>query len=342
MSKILVTGGTGFVAGHVILQLLAAGHEVRATLRSPARETEIRTALSGAGMDAGPRLSFAVADLQADDGWSAAATGCDYVHHVASPFPATMPDRADDLIRPARDGTRRVLRAARAAGVRRVIMTSSFAAVGYGHPPRHTPFDETDWTNTQAGGLNAYVKSKTLAERAAWDFVAQTDGAPELCVVNPVGIFGPALGPALSSSIRIVRLMLTGAMPRCPRLYFGAVDVRDVADLHLRAMTHPQAAGERFIAVSGNCISLLDLARMLRRHLGAAAARVPDAEAPDWLLRLAALWNRDARRVLPDLGKIRNASSVKAQRLLGWQPRSAEEAVTSAAESLQRLGLLAA
>lgn len=340
MSKILVTGGTGFVAGHVILQLLAAGHEVRTTLRNPARETEIRAALAGAGMDAGARLSCAVANLQADDGWAAAMDGCDFVHHVASPFPATAPDREEDLIVPARDGTLRVLRAAAAAGVRRVVMTSSFAAVGYGHSPRQAPFDETDWTNLQADGLSAYTKSKTLAERAAWDFAARCPTGPELCVVNPVGIFGPALGPALSSSVRIIRVMLTGAMPRCPRLYFGAVDVRDVADLHLRAMTHPAAAGERFLAVSGNCISLLYMARMLRHRLGAAAARVPDAEAPDWLLRLVALWNRDARRVLPDLGKIRNSTSAKAQRMLGWQPRPAEEAVIAAAQSLQHLGLL--
>jgi nucleoside-diphosphate-sugar epimerase len=340
MTSVLVTGGSGFVGSHCIAQLLAAGHTVRTTVRSEKRQGDVLAMLRAAGADPGDRLSFAVADLQKDAGWSDAVAGCEHVLHVASPFPATLPKDEDELIVPAREGTLRVLRAARDAGVKRVVLTSSFAAIGYGHPPQSTPFDETTWTEPEGEDVRAYVKSKTVAERAAWTFVADEGRALELSVVNPVVIFGPALGPETSTSVLIVQRMMDGAIPGCPRLHFGVVDVRDVADLHLRAMTHPAAKGERFLAIAGDFMSMLEIARALRRRMGAAARRVPTFELPNWLLRIAALRDPMAEQILPELGKRKNATSAKATRVLGWTPRSNEEAIVATADSLIRLGLL--
>jgi nucleoside-diphosphate-sugar epimerase len=229
-----------------------------------------------------------------------------------------------------------VLRAARAAGVKRVVLTSSFAAIGYGHPPDSGPFDETWWSNVE-GAIPAYVKSKTLAERAAWDFVGRHGGL-ELSVVNPVFVLGPVLGPDLSASIEVIRRMMVGGMPGVPRLCFGVVDVRDVAELHLRAMTHPSAAGERFLCGAGDFVSLIEIARTLREALG--AARVPTRELPDWLLRGAALFSRSVREILPEVGKRKNGSNAKARRLLDWTPRSNEECIVATGESLSSQGLV--
>jgi dihydroflavonol-4-reductase len=262
------------------------------------------------------------------------------VLHVASPFPPSVPKHEDELIVPAREGTLRVLRAARDAGVKRVVLTSSFAAVGYGHPPQQRPFDESSWTDPQGDDVLPYVKSKTLAERAAWDFMAKEGGDLELAVVNPVGVFGPVLGPDYSTSILLVQRLMDGAMPGLPRLYFGVVDVRDVADLHLRAMTHPAARGERFLAVAGDFMSVRDIAGVLKSRLGASAKRVPGWQLPNWLVRLAALRDPAVRQILPELGKVKNATNEKAKRLLGWAPRSREEAIVATAESLVRLELL--
>ena len=245
--------------------------------------------LKQGGADAGDRLSFYAADLESDAGWREAVAGCDYVLHVASPFPAAVPKHEDELIVPAREGALRVLRAARDAGVKRVVLTSSFAAVGYGHAPQSAPFTETNWTNPAGRDVSAYVKSKTLAERAAWDFIAKEDGALELSVVNPVGVFGPVLGPDYSTSILIVQRLMDGAMPGCPQLVFGIVDVRDVADLHLRAMTNPAAKGERFLAVAGDFMSIRDIALVLKERMGAAGRRVPTRLLPNWLVRVAAV-----------------------------------------------------
>jgi dihydroflavonol-4-reductase len=336
MSQVLVTGGSGFIGVHCILDLLGAGYHVRTTVRRRERATEVLAMLRAGGAEPGDRLSFEVADLEQDAGWAAAAAGCDYVLHVASPFPWGTPRRAEELVVPARDGTLRVLRAARDAGVRRVVLTSSFAAIGYGQTPRARAFDESDWTDPDRAA-SFYVKSKTVAERAAWDFIAREGAGLELSVVNPVAVFGPALGPDLSSSVRLIKAILSGGMPLLPRLWFGVVDVRDVADLHRRALLEPAARGERFLAVAGESLSLEDIARTLKTRLGAAAARVSTREAPDWLLRLTALAVPAVRQILPELGKIKQASAAKARRLLGWQPRSNEEAILATAESLSRL-----
>lgn len=342
MSKVLVTGGSGFIGSQAVLQLLAAGHTVRATLRSLGREAELRSLLERAGAEAGDRLSFAEADLCQNAGWAEAVAGCEFVLHIASPFPLGKVEHEDDLVIPAREGCLRVLRASRDAGVKRVVLTSSFAAIGYGHAAQAAPFTEASWTDLSAGDVQPYIKSKTLAERAAWDFMAREGGSLELAVVNPVGVFGPLLGPDLSSSISIVKSLLEGALPGCPKPYFGVVDVRDVVDLHLRAMAHPQAKGQRFLAVAGESLSMLDVAKMLRASLGPAAHRVPKRQFPNWVLRLAALRDPALRPMLPQLGKLRSASNEKAKRVLGWAPRSSQEAILATAESLLRLGLVMA
>jgi nucleoside-diphosphate-sugar epimerase len=342
MSTVLVTGGSGFIGSHAILQLINAGHQVRTSVRSLSREPDVRAMLKQGGSDPGDRLSFVAADLEKDEGWPAAVAGCDYVLHVASPFPASVPKHDDELIIPAREGALRVLRASRDAGVKRVVLTSSFAAIGYGHPPQSKPFDETDWTNPEEPGTTAYVKSKTIAERTAWDFISTEGGGLELSVVNPVAVFGPVLGPDYSTSVLIVQRMLDGAIPGCPKIRLGAVDVRDTVDLHIRAMTHPAAKGERFLAVAGDFMSILDIAKVLKEHMGASARRVPTRELPNWLVRLASLRDPAVKQILPELGKTKNATNAKALRVLGWSPRSNEESILSTAESLIKLGLVKA
>ena len=339
MATVLVTGGSGFIGSHAILQALAAGLDVRSSVRNLRREGELRALLRANGAHADAPLRFFAADLTGDAGWAEAVAGCDYVLHIASPFPAGIPKHEDELIVPARDGALRVLRAARDAGVKRVVLTSSFAAIGYGHPEQRAPFDETTWTNLDVS-VAAYTKSKTLAEREAWDFIAREGGGLELSVVNPVGVFGPVLGADYATSIQLVHRLMTGSMPGCPRLRFGVVDVRDVVDLHLRAMADPAANGERFLAVAGDFLRVQEMARVLKARLGDAARKVPTRELPDWLVKLVAMFDPTVRQIVPDLGKYKNASADKARRLLGWSPRSNQDALVATAESLLRLGLL--
>jgi nucleoside-diphosphate-sugar epimerase len=340
---VLVTGGSGFIGAHCILQLLEKGYRVRTTVRSLEKEPQVRAMLKEGGADdsnADDALSFAAADLMSDAGWAEAAAGCDSVLHVASPFPLGVPKHEDDIIVPAREGALRVLKAAREAGVKRVVLTSSFAAVGYGQEITGRPFTEENWTNPDAPDLTAYVKSKTLAERAAWDFVKAQGNDLELSVVNPVGVFGPVLGADFSTSIELVKRLMDGAMPGCPRLSFGVVDVRDVADLHLRAMTLPEAKGERFLAVAGDFMTIKEIADLLRERMPDAARRVPVRMLPDWVLRLVALFDGSVRQLVPELGKLKNATNEKARRMLGWEPRLREDAILATAESLVKYGLL--
>ena len=335
---VLVTGGTGFVASHCIVQLLNAGYQVRTTLRSLTREPDVRAMLKQGGVDAGERLSFVAADLSADAGWADAVAGCTYVLHGASPTPSGSQTREVDWIQPAVDGVLRVLHASRDANVRRVVLTSAFGAVGMGHDAQTRPFDETDWTNLQ-GKVAPYQKSKTLSERAAWEFIAKEGRGLELSAINPTAILGPALGADYSHSIRIVKQMMDG-LPGCPKINSGFVDVRDVADLHLRAMTNPAAKGERFIAIAGNSLWMLDVAQVLKRRMGRAAAKVPTRELPNWVIRVLALFNPAMKNLIPFLGVVMNATSQKATRLLGWSPRTHEEAIVATAESLLKLGLV--
>jgi dihydroflavonol-4-reductase len=340
MSTILVTGGSGFVGGHVILQLLEAGHDVRTTVRSLTKEQAVRDTLARAGAKTLDRLTFVAADLNQDAGWAEAVAGCDYVQHVASPFPLAQPRDENDLIRPAVDGTLRVLRAARDAGIKRVVLTSSFAAIGYGHGDQAAAYTEADWTNVDGPAVQPYMKSKTLAERAAWDFVEREGNGLELAVVNPVGIFGPVLNEDLSTSIEIIKRMLEGGLPGAPRLYFGVVDVRDVAGMQIKAMTAPEAKGERFLAVAGDPVSIYDMSVILQQGMGEKAAKAKLRQMPDWLIRVMALFNPLAREAAPRVGIRSAASNAKARELLGWQFRSNEEAIVASGESLIKLGIV--
>jgi nucleoside-diphosphate-sugar epimerase len=340
MSKVLVTGGSGFIGSHAIVQLLAAGHQVRTTVRDLKREGDVRTMLRNGGAEADSQVSFVATDLTRDAGWTEAVAGCEYVLHVASPLPPSIPKHEDELIVPARDGALRVLRAARDAGVKRVVLTSSFAAIGYGYKPQSKPFDETNWTHLDGDDVAPYTKSKTLAERAAWDFISKEGGGLELSVVNPVGVFGPVLGPDYSASILIVQRLMDGALPGSPKLSFGIVDVRDVVDLHIRAMTLAAAKGERFLAVAEDFLWMREIARILKSRMGSDARRVPTRELPNWMVRLASLRDPAIKLILPELGKRKNATNEKARRMLGWTPRSNEESLIATGESLVRLALL--
>ncbi|TMV85224.1 NAD-dependent epimerase/dehydratase family protein, partial [Thioclava sp. BHET1] len=233
------------------------------------------------------------------------------------------------------------LRAARDAGVRRVVLTSSFAAIGYGKGRRGT-FNETDWTDPTDPTLQPYQVSKTLAERAAWDFINREGSGMELATVAPVGILGPVLGREISTSIHMVKRMIEGRVPGCPDLWFGVVDVRDVADLHIRAMTDTAANGERFLATAGEFLQAIDMARTLKERLGSAAQAVPTRQLPNWLLRTVSLFDPEVRALLPELGKRKNATAAKAERLLGWAPRSPADTIVATAQSLARYGLLKA
>ncbi|MGK3203157.1 SDR family oxidoreductase [Amycolatopsis sp. MEPSY49] len=335
MAQVLVTGGSGYIGSFCVLALLADGHTVRTTVRDLKKESVVREMLRAGGAPENAKLTVLQADLQQDGGWREAVEGCDYVLHVASPTLTSLSQSDDDMVAPARDGVLRVLRAAREAGVKRVVLTSAFGAVGMGHPEKSRVFTEEDWSNVD-GGIAPYQKSKTLAEKAAWDFVAEHGGV-ELAVVNPVGVFGPVLGPDYSPSLGLLQRMLDGELPALPKFAMGYVDVRDVADLHLRAMTDPTAAGERFLAISGHSLWVRDIAAILRDRLGDRASKVPTRELPVWTARALARVNPGLRILRPQLGKNFDATSKKAQDLLGWSPRPIEDTIADTAESLLAL-----
>ncbi len=335
---VLVTGGSGYIGGWSVVALLERGYTVRATIRDLSREAAVRKAL-GTVTDPGDRLSFHAANLTSDDGWDAATQGCDYVLHVASPLGVPAPKDHQALIVPARDGAKRAISAAIRAGVKRVVMTSSVAATSPAYDAPDGVTDETTWTNADDLRMGAYTRSKTIAERAAWDLIGEAGGSTSLAVVNPALVLGPVMGADFSDSVQIVQRLLNGNMPGIPRLGFNIVDVRDVADLHLRAMTDPAAAGERFIA-AGEYAWMADIAEILRAELGPQAAKVPTRRAPDLLIRLAAIFDRDLATVTPGLSRRQEASGAKAQRVLGWKPRPMRETVLDCARSLIAAGLV--
>ncbi len=331
MKTVLVTGGSGFLGGWCVAELLRRGYRVRTTVRDLSRETEVRAKVA-AQVDAADRLSVHAADLQSDEGWERAVAGCDYVLHVASPFPSAQPKDPDELIVPAREGTLRVLRAALEAGVERVVLTSSVAAVRGGVKSAPAPLTEADWTDGDNAELQPYTRSKTLAERAAWDLVAERGETAKLAVVNPGAILGPVLGAESSTSLGIVERLLKG-MPGTPRIGFSVVDVRDVADLQIRAMTAPEAGGERFIAVA-RFQWMADIAAVLRERLGPAAAKVPKRGVPDFVVRGMGLFDPSVRAIAGQLGEKVELSSAKAESTLGWLPRPVEETIVDCARSL--------
>jgi dihydroflavonol-4-reductase len=331
---VLVTGGSGFLGGWCVIELLRRGYSVRTTVRSLSREAQVRAAV-GSEVDPGDRMTVLAADLTRDEGWAEAVRGCDYVLHVASPFPPKQPKDPDELIVPAREGTLRVLRAALDAGVKRVVVTSSVAAVrADGSEPR--PLDERDWTDPDSPGLTPYLRSKTIAERAAWDLVRERGEQDRLAVVNPGAILGPVLNDDLSYSLQAVQRLLKG-VPGAPRLGFSVVDVRDVADLEIRAMTAPEAGGERFIATT-QFLWMAEIAAVLRDRLGERASKAPTRTLPNVLVRGMALFDPGIRSVVGSLGKRTELSSEKARTSLEWSPRPVEDTIAETGDSLIRQG----
>lgn len=342
MPTVLVTGGSGFVAIHILRLLLnTTSHTVRTTVRSDAKKQVVLDMLHRAETSNIDKLSFYIADLTSDDGWQEAIQGCEYVVNPASPMFATS--NPDEMLKPAVDGCLRILRFSRDCGVKRLVYTSTCGAVYYGFPPTTQPYDESSFTNLESTEMSLYVRSKAMAEQAAWDFIKKEGENLEFSVVNPSGIFGPALGPDFSESLQLIKKLVDGSLPACPDLWFGVVDVRDVAELHLRAMEAPEAAGERFICTApGGAVSMLAIARELKEKLGTErGAKVPTRRLPNWVVWLMSFVNQQMADLLPLLGNIRNATPEKAKRLLGWEAKvSWKESVLSTAESLYEIGVV--
>ncbi len=332
---VLVSGGSGYIAGFLIRQLVAEGWEVHTTIRDLAREQTVRKLLA---VD-DSKLRFFAADLLDDAGWSDAMAGCSHVAHVASPVPLRGVKNANELIVPARDGALRALRAAKAAGAKRFVMTSSVAAIAYGRGRGVHNFTEADWTPPDYPGAQPYVRSKAIAERAARDWVAKEGGGIEYCSVNPSVVFGPVWSRDYSPSVAVLKRLLDGSLRACPDIGFGVVDVRDVADLHVRALKAPNMAGERFIA-SGPFLKVMEVADILRAQLGKEARKVTTRTMPDFLVRCAALFNPMAKMVVGELGSVRNMDASHAKAVLGWVPRPAEQSIVDAARSLIDLGIV--
>lgn len=332
---VLVSGGSGYIAGFLIRQLVAEGWMVHTTVRNLARESSVRKLLA---VD-DSQLRFFAADLNADAGWAEAMAGCSHVAHVASPLPAGVPKDPNELIVPARDGALRALRAAKAAGVRRFVMTSSVAAISYGRGRGVHHLTEADWTRLETPGITPYIQSKTIAERAARDWVAAEGGAIEFCTINPSVVLGPLWSSDYSASVIVIQRLLDGSMGGCPDIGFGVVDVRDVADLHVRALKAPGMAGERFIA-SGRFMKLREMADTLRAELGPQAHKVTQRNLPDWLVRLAAYFNPLARAAAGELGSVRHQDASHAKAVLGWATRPVEQSIADTARSLIELGIV--
>lgn len=333
---VLVTGGSGYVGGYCIIGLLQEGYVVRTTVRDLKREAEVRATLAKV-VDLGNRLSFHAANLSADTGWDEAVAGCDYVLHVASPAVAAQPKDPNELIVPARDGARRVISAAVRAGAKRVVMTSSTYATSQRIGSGDCVSDESTWTDLSDKRLSAYARSKVIAERTAWDLIKEQGGSTTLTAIIPALVLGPVLSGDFSDSVQVIERLLSGRVPGLPRLGFNIVDVRDIAEVHIRAMTAPGAAGQRFIA-SGQFAWMAELGALLRQKLGGEAAKVPTRKVPDFVLRLVALFDKELRSVTPSLGCKQDFTSAKAQNVLGWNPRPLQETVLDCARSLIATG----
>lgn len=331
----LVTGGSGYIAGFLIRQLIDNGWQVHTTVRSLKREAEVRGWLN---LD-NSKLQFFAADLENDAGRAEAMAGCSHVAHVASPFPLAVPKHADELVVPAREGVLRALRFAKAAGIGRFVLTSSMAAIAYGHGKGRDLYNEADWTNLDNPEVMPYPRSKTVAERAARDWIAAEGGDMEFASVNPAAVFGPLLSDDLSTSIEVVKQLLEGKVPMCPDIGFGTIDVRDVADLHYRALTAPRIRDERYVC-SGPFLKMIEVADILRANLGEQARKVPTRKMPDWLLKLFALVRPELKQLVAELGNVRGGDSSHAMKTLGWTMHTPEEAVLATAHSLLERGIV--
>ena len=335
---VLVTGGSGYLGGWCIVELMRRGYRVRTTVRNPTREREVHEAVASE-IDPAHRLTVHQADLLGDEHWDNIIEGCDYVLHVASPFPPKQPKDPDELIRPAREGTIRVLGKSLDHDVKRVVVTSSIAAIRLTKGAETRTLTEEDWTDPDSAELTPYVRSKTVAERAAWDLVQERGAEDRLAVVNPGAIIGPVLHDDISYSVQSVERLLKG-LPGVPRLGFNFVDVRDVADLEIRAMTTPEAGGRRFIAVT-KFLWMSETGEILRERLGDQASKVPTRTIPDLLVRGMALFDGGIRSIVGTLGKRTDLSSERAMGL-GWSPRPIDDTVAETGESLIRYGVVTA
>lgn len=338
IKTVLVTGGTGFLGGHTIVRLLQKGYKVRTTIRSMHKKNAVIGMLKNGGITSFGNLEFIEADLTRDDNWAEAVKGCAYVLHLASPFPTGEPKDENELIIPAKEGTLRVLQAAKDAGVKRVVMTSSFGAIGYSIDPKNHIFSEEDWTDTAVKNT-AYIKSKTFAELAAWDFIKNNGDSLELTVINPVGMFGPVLSNDFSSSIQMIAKLITGKMPATPKLSFGIVDVRDVAELHIKAMTNPMAKGQRFLAYSATT-TLPEIAKLLHSQQTKFSKNVPTKVLPDWIVKILAYFIPELKQVASQLGKLKTISNKKSKNILHWNPISYKNTILQTAESLTKFAII--
>lgn len=328
---VLVTGGNGYIAGWCIVELLKRGYAVRTTIRDLSKESTVRSSIAAAADTR--NLTFFAADLTKDDGWEAAMTGCDYVLHIASPLGMNNSRNPNDLIIPARDGTLRVLQAAVMAKVRRVVMTSAANAASPSSYTEESVTDETLWTDSNDPTLIPYRRSKTMAEKAAWEFMKTVEGNTTLTTILPGAVFGPILSRDNLNSVQVIGKMLRGEMPGLPRIGLEVVDVRDLVDIHIRAMTAQTAVGERFLA-TGELMWLSDVANILRENLGADANKVPTRAIPDFVVRMMAIFKPELREITISLGRRNRHTTRKAETLLGWKPRSARETIIDCAKSL--------
>lgn len=328
---VLLTGISGFLGGHVALALLNAGYKVRGSVRNLARADKVRATLTAAGADIS-KLEFVELDLTADQGWDAAMDGVRYLQHTASPFLLKMPSDRNQLIGPAVAGTERAITAALKAQVERVVLTSSMAAIAYGHEKTGAPlFSASDWTRLDGRPVNAYIESKTRAERRAWEMMEAAGRRNDLATINPSGIFGPLLDEDPGTSAILVKRLLDGSVPAAPRIPITVVDVRDVAAAHIAAMTDPQAGGQRF-PMADKPLYFIDVARLLRTHF--PDRKIPRLEMPDWVVRLYALFDRDVRDNLGELGYAKRLDSGPTIALLGKSLVPANDALMATAESL--------
>ncbi|MCB1382956.1 MAG: aldehyde reductase [Notoacmeibacter sp.] len=334
---VLVTGISGFIAKHVALEFLKAGYNVRGTVRDMAKGDMVARTLAQHADVSG--LSFASADLGSDAGWDAAMEGCTGVAHLASPFPLTQPKDENDLIRPAVDGTLRVLKAARAAGIQRFVQTSSTVAVSYGHGHDKLHFNEDDWSQLDGPGMTAYAKSKVLAERAARDFIAREGGDMHFATVNPALVLGPALDEDIGTSLALIQMFLTGKYPGAPKMQMPVVDVRDIARMHRLAMETSEPSGGRYVGCD-EFLWFIDVAKALRDGLGEKGAKAPRRELPNALVRLIGLFDPAVRQIIPELGIERSLDNSRTRKALGIEFIPAREAAVASGRSLIDLGLV--